>query len=54
MITDLIARWQLDPAGCLLIGDQITDLQAAAAAGIAAHHFRGGNLDDFLTPLMQP
>lgn len=52
MINDLLARWQLDPAQCVLIGDQVTDLQAATAAGIASHHFRGGDLDAFLRPLL--
>ena len=52
MINDLLARWQLDPAQCFLIGDQVTDLQAATAAGIASHHFRGGDLDAYLRPLL--
>ena len=52
MINDLLARWQLDPAQCFLIGDQVTDLQAATAAGIASHHFSGGDLDAFLRPLL--
>lgn len=52
MINDLIARWQLDPAHCQLIGDQPTDLAAAAAAGIAAHHFPGGDLASFVASLL--
>ena len=52
MINDLLARWQLDPAQCFLIGDQVTDLQAATAASIASHHFRGGDLDAFIRPLL--
>ena len=52
MLHDLMAHWPVDRARSLMIGDQPTDLQAAAAAGIAGHLFSGGNLDDFLTPLL--
>jgi len=34
MILDLITRWELDPARCVMFGDQPTDIQAADAAGI--------------------
>lgn len=44
MLLDLIRAWSLDPARCALIGDQPTDLQAAAAAGVAARQFHGGDL----------
>jgi len=44
MLLDLIRAWGLDPAACVLIGDQVTDLRAAAAAGVAAHLFEGGDL----------
>ncbi|MDE2515024.1 MAG: HAD-IIIA family hydrolase [Rhodospirillales bacterium] len=52
MIRDLMARWDIDPACALLVGDQETDTQAAAGAGIAGHRFAGGNLRDFLDPLL--
>jgi D-glycero-D-manno-heptose 1,7-bisphosphate phosphatase len=52
MLNDLIRAWELDPARCVLIGDQPTDLQAAAAAGIAAHLFPGGNLLSFIRPIL--
>ncbi len=44
MLRDLIHAWELDPAACVLIGDQPSDLAAAAAAGMAAHAFDGGDL----------
>lgn len=52
MILDLLRAWQLDPARCVLVGDRPTDLAAAAAAGVAGHLFRGGNLAEFLRPIL--
>lgn len=49
MIQSLIAAWDLDPAACLMIGDQPTDMQAAEAAGIRGTQFPGGDLDRFLS-----
>ncbi|WP_244591041.1 HAD-IIIA family hydrolase [Gluconobacter cerinus] len=34
MILDLSSRWELDPARCVMFGDQTSDIQAAEAAGI--------------------
>jgi D,D-heptose 1,7-bisphosphate phosphatase len=53
MLLDLIRAWQIDPAQAILVGDQDTDLQAAAAAGMPAHKFTGGNLLDVVFPLLQ-
>jgi D-glycero-D-manno-heptose 1,7-bisphosphate phosphatase len=52
MLLDLLAKWQLDPADCHMIGDQPRDLAAATAAGMTSSLFTGGNLDDFLSPLL--
>jgi D,D-heptose 1,7-bisphosphate phosphatase len=53
MLTDLIRAWELDPSRCILVGDQPTDMAAAEAAGIRAFHFPGGNLAEFVRPLIQ-
>ena len=52
MLLDLIRAWELDPARCVMIGDQATDLQAAAAAGISGHLFKGENLLSFVSPIL--
>ena len=53
MILNLISAWQLSPARCIMVGDQSSDEQAAMAAGVAGHVFPGGNLLDFVAPLLQ-
>jgi len=53
MLLDLMRVWQVDPARSALLGDQDSDLQAAAAAGVAAHKFTGSNLLDAVRPLLQ-
>jgi D,D-heptose 1,7-bisphosphate phosphatase len=52
MLRNLLACWQLDPARCIMIGDQPSDLAAATAAGMPAHLFRGGDLAEFVRPLL--
>lgn len=52
MVLDLLRVWELDPGQAVLVGDQATDMKAAAAAGVAGHLFPGGNLLDFLRPIL--
>ena len=52
MILDLLRKWRLDPACCVLIGDRETDLAAAAAADVTSHLFPGGDLAEFVRPIL--
>ncbi len=52
MIRAGIADLDLEPAQCLLIGDQKTDVGAAEAAGIPGHLFDGSNLESFVKRLL--
>jgi D-glycero-D-manno-heptose 1,7-bisphosphate phosphatase len=52
MLLDLMHVWELDPKRAVMVGDQATDMAAAAAAGVGFHLFRGGNLLDFLRPII--
>jgi D-glycero-D-manno-heptose 1,7-bisphosphate phosphatase len=53
MLLDLMRAWELDPGHCVMIGDQESDMAAAQAAGIDARRFQGGNLADFVFPILQ-
>ena len=52
MILDLLRAWRLDRSRCVLVGDRQTDMAAATAAGVTGHLFPGGNLADFLQPIL--
>jgi D,D-heptose 1,7-bisphosphate phosphatase len=52
MLLDLIQAWELDPNRAVMIGDQPTDMAAAAAAGVAAHLFPGGDLLAFVRSVL--
>jgi D-glycero-D-manno-heptose 1,7-bisphosphate phosphatase len=52
MLLDLIRVWELDPEQAVMIGDQETDMHAAAAAGVAGHLFPSGNLLEFIQPIL--
>ncbi len=52
MLLDLMDRWQVRRAGSFLIGDRDSDMQAAAAAGVAGRLYEGGNLDGFVRRLL--
>ncbi|WP_334152703.1 HAD-IIIA family hydrolase [Agrobacterium pusense] len=48
MIDDLVTRWNVDKGRSVLIGDKVTDVQAAIGAGIRGELFPGGNLYDYV------
>jgi len=52
MLLDLIRAWELNPKRCVMVGDTRTDLEAAAAAGMCGHLFPGGNLAEFVAPIL--
>ena len=54
MLKKLLSEWPVDASRSFLVGDRATDIEAAAAAGIPGHLFRGGSLLDFVRGLSPP
>jgi D,D-heptose 1,7-bisphosphate phosphatase len=53
MILECLEGWPVRRETSILIGDKQHDLEAAAAAGIRGYLFEGGELADFIRPLLQ-
>lgn len=54
MITDLVRRFPVDMTRSMVIGDKESDMEAAEAAGLAGHLFKGGNLEAFVKQRLVP
>ena len=52
LLLKAIDEWSIDRDRCLMVGDKMSDLEAARRAGVASALFEGGDLDDFLKPLI--
>jgi D-glycero-D-manno-heptose 1,7-bisphosphate phosphatase len=53
MLLDLLARFPVDPARTLMIGDRSTDIEAAHAAGVEGLLFAGGSVFDAIAPWLK-
>ncbi|ABD86991.1 D-glycero-alpha-D-manno-heptose-1,7-bisphosphate 7-phosphatase [Rhodopseudomonas palustris] len=52
MILDLMASWPVIRERSFVIGDSAIDIEAANAAGLPGHLFKGGDLDGFVAQLL--
>jgi D-glycero-D-manno-heptose 1,7-bisphosphate phosphatase len=52
MIFDLIEHWPVRREGSFVIGDRLTDVEAAEAAGLPGFLFAGGDLDLFVVDVI--
>jgi D-glycero-D-manno-heptose 1,7-bisphosphate phosphatase len=48
MLLTAIAEWPIDPEQSFLVGDKVSDIEAATRAGVRGLLFPGGNLSHFL------
>ena len=48
MLLDLFSSWPIERNGSFLVGDKLSDIEAAKAAGVPGYLFRDGNLEAFL------
>ncbi|OQW58722.1 MAG: D,D-heptose 1,7-bisphosphate phosphatase [Proteobacteria bacterium SG_bin9] len=48
MLLDLMQAWPVVREGSFMIGDKPGDMEAAAAAGVAGHLFKGGDISEFV------
>jgi D-glycero-D-manno-heptose 1,7-bisphosphate phosphatase len=53
MLLDLARAWNVDLPRSFLVGDKPSDMEAAMAAGVAGHLFAGGDLADFVHPILE-
>jgi D-glycero-D-manno-heptose 1,7-bisphosphate phosphatase len=51
-IQEMLAKYQLDPAQCIMVGDSAADLAAALAAGIRSAAVRTGKVDPRTLPVI--
>jgi D-glycero-D-manno-heptose 1,7-bisphosphate phosphatase len=52
MIHDLMEHWPVRREGSFVIGDRLSDIEAAEAAGLPGFLFAGGDLDAFVAKAM--
>lgn len=52
MLLDVMARHEIDMQKSFMIGDKDRDIEAAKAAGIQGHLYKGGSLADFIRPFI--
>jgi D,D-heptose 1,7-bisphosphate phosphatase len=52
MLLDLLRAWRVDPQRAVLVGDMESDIEAAQAAHIEGYRYIGGNLLEFVKPLV--
>jgi len=52
MILDLMQHWPVQRQGSFVIGDRASDIEAGKAAGLPGFLFSGGDLDVFVTSVL--